>query len=173
MFGKCLIGVGIIRIIRIDTSTGSPLLHSHTWRAAVDTFVKPVKFVIIVRLHSVNAFTLLASWSNCSNGWWTGVKRWAIFGMKSKRDWPNGFQIIHFACGLNLWISSLPIPTGCGWHVQTTFSGSGLSKTSVKQSALNCRSWRASRCNWILKSLHWIPCPKSPWTLRSSYRCPV
>jgi hypothetical protein len=67
-FGKCLIRVRIIRIIRIDTLAGSPLLHSHTWRAAVDTFVKPVKFVIIVRLHSVSAFTLLAAGSNCSNG---------------------------------------------------------------------------------------------------------
>ena len=47
--------VRIIRTIRIDTSTGSPLLNFHTWRAAVGIIVKPLKFVILVRLHSVSA----------------------------------------------------------------------------------------------------------------------
>jgi hypothetical protein len=61
MFGKCRNHVGIIRIIRIDTLAGSPLLISHTWRAAVDIIVKPLKFVIIVQLHSVSASDTIGS----------------------------------------------------------------------------------------------------------------
>lgn len=55
LLAKCWIRVGIIRIIRIDTPTGSPLLHFYAWRAAVDSFVKPDKLVIIVQTHSVSS----------------------------------------------------------------------------------------------------------------------